>query len=110
MAVKYYLGVRRGLGHEWKVYAVHIAGRSEEIQPRHDLANHSPDGFAWGYSGSGPAQLSLALLAHHLGDDDEALRIYQPFKDAVVAAMDQGSDWRLAPEQIIRGIAAAEAI
>lgn len=23
--------------------------------------NHSPDGFAWGYSGSGPAQLALAL-------------------------------------------------
>ena len=95
MAVKYYWGDRRGgLGHEWKVYAVHIAGRSEEVQPRHDLANHSPDGFSWGYVGSGPAQLAL----------------YQPFKDAVVAAMDQGSDWHLSPEQINRGIAAAEAI
>lgn len=24
--------------------------------------NHSPDGFNWGYGGSGPAQLALALL------------------------------------------------
>jgi len=28
--------------------------------PRSDLRNHSPNGFEWGYSGSGPAQLALA--------------------------------------------------
>jgi len=26
--------------------------------------NHSPDGFAWGYPGSGPHQLALGLLLH----------------------------------------------
>ncbi|MCK4554525.1 hypothetical protein KAU19_06245, partial [Candidatus Parcubacteria bacterium] len=26
------------------------------------VINHSPDGFAWGYGGSGPAQLALAIL------------------------------------------------
>lgn len=36
------------------------------LRPRHDLFNHSPDGFAWGYGGSGPAQLALAILADHL--------------------------------------------
>ena len=24
--------------------------------------NHSPDGFNWGYGGSGPAQLALAIM------------------------------------------------
>src|SRR5204863_5783137 len=31
-------------------------GRSQRV------INHSPDGFAWGYGGSGPAQLALAIL------------------------------------------------
>jgi hypothetical protein len=38
---------------------VHVDG--QPLDPRHDLYNHSPDGFEWGYHGSGPAQLALAL-------------------------------------------------
>lgn len=45
------------------------------LEPRHDLRNHSPDGFEWGYSGSGPAQLALALAADVLGDDDRAVAV-----------------------------------
>ena len=30
--------------------------------PSQGIVNHSPDGFQWGYPGSGPAQLALALL------------------------------------------------
>ena len=41
---------------------------------------HSPTGFEWGYVGSGPAQLSLALLADALGDDERAQDLYQQFK------------------------------
>jgi len=50
-----------------------------------DLRNHSPTGFAWGYSGSGPAQLALALLMDALGDAELALKHYQDFKWKVVA-------------------------
>ena len=32
------------------------------LDPRYDLRNHSPTGFAWGYGGSGPSQLALAIL------------------------------------------------
>lgn len=56
---------------------------------RHDLRNHSPDGAEWGYSGSGPAQLALALLADATGDDDLAQRHYQRFKREVVAGFDR---------------------
>lgn len=111
MKVKGYIGHRHGVfGDEWAVYSVNTKGKATSLPPRHDLGDHSPDGLGWGYSGSGPAQLALALLAHHLGDDAEALRLYQPFKAAVIAAMDGESDWTLTPEQINRGIAAAEAI
>ncbi len=38
--------------------------------PMHlEIRNHSPSGFEWGYGGSGPAQLALALLADHIGPD-----------------------------------------
>jgi len=52
---------------------------------RLDLSNHSPTGFSWGYGGSGPAQLALALLADALKDDERALRLHQPFKWQVTA-------------------------
>jgi len=50
-----------------------------------ELRNHSPTGFAWGYNGSGPAQLALALLMDALGDAELALKHYQDFKWKVVA-------------------------
>lgn len=45
---------------------VTVNGRA--LDPRFDLRFHSPDGFEWGYGGSGPAQLALALrlLLHRL--------------------------------------------
>jgi len=46
--------------------------------------NHSPDGFSWGYGGSGPAQLALALMLLFT-DRRTALGVYQAFKTAFVA-------------------------
>lgn len=72
---------------------VHFNGSSVPLKPRLDLANHSPDGFTWGYRGSGPSQLALAILADAFPDDEPfALEFYQFFKEAVIArlAMDKG--------------------
>ena len=44
------------------------------------VMNHSPDGFAWGYAGSGPAQLALAILLAAGLSDDRAVRLHQEFK------------------------------
>ena len=53
------------------------------------LYNHSPDGFEWGYHGSGPAQLALAILADYLSHRDIlpslALQWYQNFKRQHIA-------------------------
>jgi len=54
-----------------------------ELDPRHDLASHSK-GFAWGYGGSGPAQLALAILADARGDTF-AITHYQKFKWEAIA-------------------------
>jgi hypothetical protein len=64
-----------------RVYSdpAHSAGRGLHCQRRHslnrplpmrlDLWNHSPTGFEFGYGGSGPAQLALAILADCCGDE-----------------------------------------
>ena len=69
------------------------------LNPRLDLWNHSPSGFEWGYRGSGPAQLALAILADYLSDDEEAVRQYQDFKYTVVANMPY-LGWELTDTQI----------
>lgn len=43
------------------------------------VVNHSPSGFSWGYSGSGPSQLALAILLQFL-TREKALSLYQKFK------------------------------
>lgn len=58
------------------------------LDPRHDLRNHSPTGFNWGYGGSGPAQFALALLADCL-TDKLALANYQQFKFEVIGNVAQ---------------------
>jgi hypothetical protein len=76
------------------------------LPPRLDLWKHSPAGFAWGYGGSGPAQLALAILADHLGDDKAAVDLHQRFKFKVIAALEQDIGWTLTRGQIQTAIRA----
>lgn len=94
--MKTYEGRREG-------YVAEVTVNGRPLNPRLDLWNHSPTGFEWGYGGSGPAQLALALLADHLGDDDQAVRVHQDFKRAVVANLDR-CGWTLTSEQIQRAL------
>lgn len=69
------------------------------LPPRLDLRNHSPTGFSWGYYGSGPAQLALALLAD-IWDDGTAQRFYQTLKNDLIGTLPMGEPWELTEEQI----------
>lgn len=80
---------------------VTVNGRA--LSPRLDLWNHSPTGFEWGYGGSGPTQLALALLADALGDDEIACQWHQDFKRAVVAHLARDC-WTLTEAQIRRAV------
>ena len=73
------------------------------LDPRYDLRRLSPTGFEWTYEGNGPAQLALALLADHLGDDTRALQLYEPFMRAVVAELD--NSWELTSAEIDAALA-----
>ncbi len=53
------------------------------------VINHSPDGFSWGYEGSGPAQLALAILLLFM-PKEEAERHHQEFKRLFVSQLPMG--------------------
>ena len=65
---------------------VTLDGQPLPIAPSLRLINHSPTGFEWGYGGSGPAQLALAILLEVAGESC-AIRNYQQFKREVIAQL-----------------------
>lgn len=71
-----------------------VSRRSRALPLRTDLVNHSPTGFEWGYSGSGPAQLALAILADVAGDE-VAVRKHQAFKREFIAPLDAADPWEI---------------
>src|SRR5436853_1707219 len=89
--------------------AVVTVAEGEQIRPldpRFDLKRLSGTGFEWTYEGAGPAQLALALLADHLGDDAEALRLYGRFMRQLVAELD--NSWELTAADIDAALAELE--
>lgn len=74
--------------------------RATPLRARLDLDNHSPTGLEWGYPGSGPAQLALALLADVLGDDELAVHLHQRFKWAVIAKLPQERVWQMTEDEV----------
>ncbi len=85
-------------------------------RPLRHIPFHSPAGFAWGYEGSGPADLALAILVDHVHErppqrgwlagaafarwtaDSAAFRHHQYFKRDIVAQW--GTEWELTDKQI----------
>ena len=77
---------------------------NKPLPNRADLKQLSRDGlFEWSYVGNEPAQLALALLAHHLGDDTKALSLCDAFMRRIIANLD--NDWELTAADIDRAIA-----
>lgn len=62
---------------------VWLDGRWLDPKPSQKIYNHSPDGFNWGYGGSGPAQLALAIVLKLTGKPDG----HQDFKWKVIAGI-----------------------
>lgn len=89
--MKAYRGFRTP--HACVVMVGETTATSVPLDPRNDLHNHSPNGFEWGYEGSGPAQLALAILAHWYGDDEKAVRQHQIFKRQVIGKLPRKENW-----------------
>lgn len=116
------------------VVVVDDEGHEHRLDLHLHLFPHSPSGFAWGYGGSGPAQLALAILAKHLkyvddkrvielkvrlgqaGEDEPpiiekmswrdwlAIRLHQDFKFAVIGGLPQEEGFTITNEQVAEAI------
>jgi len=112
--VKTYHGIRTDKG---CLVTVETDATDYLLPHRFDLWNHSPDGFEWGYGGSGPAQLALAILADAINaprarkgrsnwqDDDldartVAVRLHQEFKRKFIAGLPRDDPWAITEQQV----------
>lgn len=85
--MKIYTGVREAVEPyppEAKVYMTPTIGGKTDFErlmlhKSLQIRNHSPTGFEWGYGGSGPHQLALALLMDATGDNELAEAHYHDF-------------------------------
>lgn len=82
-------------------FGTNTGAGQQEVKIRHGNGNvtflkqkivlHSPDGFQWGYGGSGPADLALNMLydylqrTHRKNAKSIAVDLHQPFKWEFIA-------------------------
>lgn len=78
-------------GTQGRVYVEDTSGHSRPLE-HHPY--HSPDGHAWGYGGSGPSELAKDILWDVLGRRPQGV-LYQEFKWAFIANLDQDAGWRI---------------
>lgn len=68
-----------------------MAWREPSGSPRTNIrqliVDHSPDGFEWGYGGSGPADFALNILYTYTRDKELSYRYHQDFKRDFIAGM-----------------------
>jgi hypothetical protein len=79
---------------------------------------HSPDGFEWGYHGSGPADLALSILADAVSEKQtrtqakhfdpsacpRAVRAHQEFKREFIAVLDKNNPWEIDAAKVLAWI------
>lgn len=84
----------------WETRKAWIGEQELSPEKSQKLYNHSPDGYNWGYCGSGPAQLALALLLEYSPTVDFAVHHHQAFKFDVIAPLLQNKDFEFDDEVI----------
>lgn len=81
----------------------------QPLDPRMDLEpGIAPDTeavFHWGYKGSGPERLALAILADALGSDADALALRRRLLEQVIASLPPVGKWNLAEAYIRQAVA-----
>lgn len=97
---KRYVG-RIGAGVRY-VGVIEADDKPRDLALRREIIDHSLE-FNWGYQGSGPAQLALAILMDALGPSQRrrAVALHQEFKRAFVARWDGVHGWDISAREVI---------
>jgi hypothetical protein len=82
---------------------VHVSEGREHLplDPCLDVWSHSPAGLEWGYCGSGPAQLALAMLTDATGDVAIAVELHQLWKRQYVGRLPRDDGWAISREAVL---------
>ena len=83
-----------------KTKTVKMNGMELQLEPSLRERFYSPDGFEWGYLGSGPAQLALAILMWYY-PTWLAQEYHQAFKSEVISKLPRGKDWSLSDYEVV---------
>jgi hypothetical protein len=82
-----------------KTGEVWFNGERLDIRESLKVRNHSPTGFAWGYGGSGPSQLALAVLLKAKEEGfiagEITTRRYMEFKFKVIEQLPFDKDFKI---------------
>lgn len=85
-----------------------VTVNGKELDPHLDIWNHSPDGFSWGFSGSGPSQLACAILYHFAlytkieNPTDFVDGLSYKFREHFIAKIPMNSPWQITLENILK--------
>lgn len=91
---------------------------ADGVRPLAHHVRHSPDGFSWGYAGSGPSELARCILLDHFNlpggtdADWESPRLpvsYQRFKFDVIARLAPDQPWSISSQEIGEWVAHQQA-
>ena len=98
-----------------KIYAgsrtidgIKVTADGQPLDERYDLKRFTTSGFEWTYEGNEPAQLALALLADHLGDEERAMALCDGFMRRVISDLD--NDWTLTGADIDKVLGELESV
>ena len=96
---------------DWRVRIIEDGSpaRMSSLPLRLDVMKHSPSGFAWGYPGSGPAQLALAILCDAIGAE-RARPLYQQFKAQKIATLKEDASWTMSLDDVLEWVAEHEMV
>jgi hypothetical protein len=94
-----------------EVRVVYLSDRHRGSRPLRHIVLHSPAGMAWGYEGSGPADLALSILSDVLGERPTPKQLmygqfkaqphYQAFKRTFVAGWEMGYAFEIDADKVI---------
>lgn len=104
-----YFGTNEGAGPQ-QVKIRHSNGNTTFLRRRTE--KHSPEGFQWGYGGSGPANLALNILydyllrTHRKGAKALAKDLYQSFKWDFIARA--GKELSITGDEIEKWLGSAQ--
>lgn len=88
----YGISITRATGNRAAQNTVLLDGNKLDLDRSLAIRNHSPAGFDWGYLGSGPAQLALAICLE-LYPQRLAEQVYQRFKAQFIATLETDKDF-----------------